>query len=210
MGCHLRMESDVLANEPEKTAIRVMLIDDNPDRAVMVEERLWSSGFEVSLVIPSATGLLFQIEQVRPDVVLIDLESPDRDVLESLSIINHHNPTPVVMFTQQDDPEFIDQAVSAGISTYLVGGINPDQVKPIIDVAMAQFKAFQSLRSELDSTRAQLEDRKLIEQAKGLLMAHRKLTEEEAHRLLTKLAMDTNQKLPAVATTILATLTSKG
>ncbi|MAT52393.1 MAG: hypothetical protein CMK32_14550 [Porticoccaceae bacterium] len=187
-----------------------MLIDDNPDRAVMVEERLWSSGFEVSLVIPSATGLLFQIEQVRPDVVLIDLESPDRDVLESLSIINHHNPTPVVMFTQQDDPEFIDQAVSAGISTYLVGGINPDQVKPIIDVAMAQFKAFQSLRSELDSTRAQLEDRKLIEQAKGLLMAHRKLTEEEAHRLLTKLAMDTNQKLPAVATTILATLTSKG
>lgn len=199
-----------MANEPEKTAIRVMLIDDNPDRAVMVEERLWSSGFEVSLVIPSATGLLFQIEQVRPDVVLIDLESPDRDVLESLSIINHHNPTPVVMFTQQDDPEFIDQAVSAGISTYLVGGINPDQVKPIIDVAMAQFKAFQSLRSELDSTRAQLEDRKLIEQAKGLLMAHRKLTEEEAHRLLTKLAMDTNQKLPAVATTILATLTSKG
>lgn len=199
-----------MANEPEKTAIRVMLIDDNPDRAVMVEERLWSSGFEVSLVIPSATGLLFQIEQVRPDVVLIDLESPDRDVLESLSIINHHNPTPVVMFTQQDDPEFIDQAVSAGISTYLVGGINPDQVKPIIDVAMAQFKAFQSLRSELDSTRAQLEDRKLIEQAKGLLMAHRKLTEEEAHRLLTKLAMDTNQKLPAVAKTILATLTSKG
>ena len=199
-----------MAKEPEKTAIRVMLIDDNPDRAVMVEERLWSSGFEVSLVIPSATGLLFQIEQVRPDVVLIDLESPDRDVLESLSIINHHNPTPVVMFTQQDDPEFIDQAVSAGISTYLVGGINPDQVKPIIDVAMAQFKAFQSLRSELDSTRAQLEDRKLIEQAKGLLMAHRKLTEEEAHRLLTKLAMDTNQKLPAVAKTILATLTSKG
>ena len=189
--------------------VRVMLVDDNPARAAMVEERLWACGFEVSLVIPSAAGLLFQIEQNRPDVVLIDLESPDRDVLESLAIISHHNPTPVVMFTQQDDPDYIRQAVTAGISTYLVGGINPDQVKPIIDVAIAQFPAFQSLRDELHSTRAQLEERKLIEQAQGLLMAHQKIGEDEAHRLLTKLAMDTNQRLPAVAKTVLATLSSK-
>ena len=142
-------------------------------------------------------------------MVLIDLESPDRDVLESLAIISHHNPTPVVMFTQQDDPDYIRQAVTAGISTYLVGGINPDQVKPIIDVAIAQFRAFQSLRDELHSTRAQLEERKLIEQANWLLMAHQKIGENEAHRLLTKLAMDTNQRLPAVAKTVLATLSSK-
>lgn len=187
-------------------ALRVMLVDDNPQRATMVEERLWACGFDVILVIPSAAGLLFQIEQNRPDVVLMDLESPDRDVLESLAIINHHNPTPVVMFTQQDDPEYIKEAVTAGISTYLVGDINPDQVKPIIDVAMAQFRAFQGLREELLNTRAQLDDRKLIEQAKGLLMAHQKISEDEAHRLLTKLAMDTNQRLPAVAKTVLATL----
>ncbi|KJS04169.1 MAG: chemotaxis protein CheY [Gammaproteobacteria bacterium BRH_c0] len=187
-----------------------MLVDDNPQRATMVEERLWAAGFDVILVIPSAAGLLFQIEQNRPDVVLMDLESPDRDVLESLAIINHHNPTPVVMFTQQDDPDYIREAVTAGISTYLVGDINPDQVKPIIDVAMAQFRAFQGLREELLSTRAQLDDRKLIEQAKGLLMSHKKISEDEAHRLLTKLAMDTNQRLPAVAKTVLATLSLQG
>jgi len=190
-------------------AVRVMLVDDNPARAAMVEERLWGCGFEVSLVIPSAAGLLFQIERIRPDVVLIDLESPDRDVLESLAIISHHNPTPVVMFTQEDDPDYIRQAVTAGISTYLMGGINPDQVKPIIDVAIAQFRAVQSLRDELHSTRVQLEERKLIEQAKGLLMAHQKIGEDDAHRLLTKLAMDTNQRLPAVAKTVLATLSPK-
>lgn len=199
-----------MVNTDTPPALRVMLVDDNPQRATMVEERLWAAGFDVILVIPSAAGLLFQIEQNRPDVVLMDLESPDRDVLESLAIINHHNPTPVVMFTQQDDPDYIREAVTAGISTYLVGDINPDQVKPIIDVAMAQFRAFQGLREELLSTRAQLDDRKLIEQAKGLLMSHKKISEDEAHRLLTKLAMDTNQRLPAVAKTVLATLSLQG
>ncbi len=133
--------------------VKVMLVDDHPERAAMVEESLRASGFEVLSTIPSATGLLFQIEQHRPDVVLIDLDSPDRDVLESLSIINSHNPTPVVMFTEEEDPEYIEQAVTAGISTYLVGSINPQQVKPVINVALAQFKSFQNLRNELNTTR---------------------------------------------------------
>ncbi len=186
-----------------------MLVDDNPERAHRVEERLWDNGYQVVAVIPSATGLLRQIDQHSPDVVLIDLESPDRDVLESLSIVSHHNPRPVVMFTEQDDPDYINQAVNAGISTYLVGGINPDQVKPVIDVALAQFRSFQMLRDELSTTLTQLEDRKLIEQAKGLLMAHQGISEPEAHRLLNKLAMDNNQRLSEVARTVLATLSSR-
>jgi response regulator NasT len=186
-----------------------MLVDDHPERISMVEESLWASGFDVVAVIPSATGLLFQIAQHNPDVVLIDLESPDRDVLESLAIINHQNPMPVVMFTQQDDPDFITEAVDAGISTYLVGDINPERVKPVINVAMAQFQSFQKLRNQLSSTQTQLEERKLIEQAKGLLMAHKKVGEAEAHRLLNKLAMDANQRLVDVATTVLATLSPK-
>lgn len=186
-----------------------MLVDDRQDRIAMVEEKLWACGFEVVAVIPSAAGLLFQIEQHAPDVVLMDLESPDRDVLESLAVISHHQPTPVVMFTHQDDPDYIQQAVSAGISTYLVGDIDPERVKPVIDVALAQFRSFQSLRDALTSTQTQLADRKLIEQAKGLLMAHRKINEDEAHKLLTRLAMDANQRLPDVAKTILATLSPK-
>ena len=187
-----------------------MLVDDNPERAQLVEERLWDCGYEVVSVIPSATGLLYQIEQHSPDVILIDLESPDRDVLESLAIVNHHNPRPVVMFTQEEDPEYINQAVNAGISTYLVGGINPEHVKPVIDVAIAQFRSFQALRDQLNSAKIQLEDRKLVEQAKGLLMAYQKLSEEDAHKLLNKLAMDNNQRLPDVAKTVLATLSPKG
>lgn len=199
----------VLKPDDSAKPLKVMLVDDHPERVSMVEESLWSSGFDVIAVIPSATGLLFQIQQHSPDVVLMDLDSPDRDVLESLAIINHHNPTPVVMFTQQDDPDYINQAVSAGISTYLVGDINPERVKPIINVALAQFRSFQHLRNELASTQVQLEDRKLIEQAKGLIMAHKKISEDEAHRLLTRLAMDANQRLPEVAKTVLATLSPK-
>ena len=200
----------MLNTENSKPPARVMLVDDRPERAQLVEERLWAAGYEVVAVIASAKGLLFQIQQHAPDVILIDIESPDRDVLESLAVVNHHNPRPVVMFTQQDDPDYIEQAVNAGISTYLVGGINPELVKPVIDVAIAQFRSFQTLRAELHDTRVQLEDRKLIEQAKGLLMAYQQLSEDAAHRMLTRLAMDANQRLPDVAKTVLATLSPKG
>lgn len=199
-----------MSKQDSPQSVRVMLVDDNPARAQLVEEQLWACGYQVVAVIPSATGLLFQVEQHSPDVVLIDLESPDRDVLESLAIVNHHNPRPVVMFTQEEDPDYINQAVNAGISTYLLGGINAEHVKPVIDVAIAQFRSFQALREQLHSTQLQLEDRKLVEQAKGLLMAFQKLSEEEAHRLLNKLAMDNNQRLVDVAKTVLVTLSPKG
>ncbi len=188
--------------------IRVMLVDDHCERAQLVEDGLLSAGFEVISVITSAAGLLFQIEQHRPDVVIIDLQSPDRDVLESLAIVNQHNPTAMVMFGQEDDPDYIRHAVSAGISTYLTDGINPTRVRPIIEVAMAQFRSFQGLREELDTARAQLQSRSLVEKAKSLLMKQKNLNENEAHQLLTKLAMDNNQRLGDVAHTVVTTLSA--
>ncbi|MGB4248070.1 MAG: ANTAR domain-containing protein [Pseudohongiellaceae bacterium] len=197
-----------MKSAPQNAPIRVMLVDDHPSRAQLVEEHLKAAGFEVLSVISSATGLLFQIEQHRPDVVLIDLQSPDRDVLESLAIVNRHSPTAMVMFAEEDDPDYIRQAVEAGISTYLMEGINPAKVKPVIEVAMAQFKSFQGLRQELDTARTQLQDRTLIEKAKGLLMLQKRISENEAHQLLTRLAMDNNQRLRDVAQTVIATLSS--
>lgn len=188
--------------------IRVMLVDEHCERAQLVEDGLLSAGFEVISVITSAAGLLFQIEQHRPDVVIIDLQSPDRDVLESLAIVNQHNPTAMVMFGQEDDPDYIRHAVSAGISTYLTDGINPTRVRPIIEVAMAQFRSFQGLREELDTARAQLQSRSLVEKAKSLLMKQKNLNENEAHQLLTKLAMDNNQRLGDVAHTVVTTLSA--
>jgi len=198
-----------MGSTADSSPARVMLVDDDPVRARLVEERLWANDYDVVAVISSATDLLQQIDRHAPDVILIDLESPDRDILESLSIVTRYNPRPVVMFTQQDDPAYINLAVEAGISTYLVGDIDPCQVKPVIDVAIAQFRSFQRLREELDSTRTQLEDRKVVEQAKGLLMDYRKLGEAEAHRMMTRLAMDTNQRLPDVARSLVATLAPK-
>jgi response regulator NasT len=193
---------------PKSSTVRVMLVDDHPTRAQLVEENLKAAGFEVLSVISSATGLLFQIEQHRPDVVLIDLQSPDRDVLESLAIVNLHNPTAMVMFAEEDDPDYIRQAVAAGISTYLTEGMNPAKVRPVIEVAMAQFRQFQGLKEELNTARNQLQDRTVIEKAKGLLMAQKGITENEAHQLLTKLAMNNNQRLRDVAQTVIATLSS--
>jgi two-component system, response regulator / RNA-binding antiterminator len=189
-------------------SIRVMLVDDQPERSAQVEDHLRAAGFEVVSVISSAAGLLFQIEQQRPDVVLIDLESPGRDVLESLSIVNRHNPTAMVMFGQDNDPDYIREAVAAGISTYQTENLNPARVKPVIEVAMAQFRSFQQLREQLLNARTELEDRTLIEKAKGLLMLQKRISEEDAHRMLLRVAMNTNQRLPAVARTVVATLST--
>ncbi len=190
----------------QQTAIRVMLVDDQPARASIVEEQLKREGFVVLSVISSATGLLYQIEQQKPDIVLIDLQSPDRDVLESLAIVNQHSPTAMAMFTEQDDPEYIRQAVEAGISTYLMQDVHPERVKPVIDVAIAQFRSFQNLRQELAQTRNALEERAVIDQAKKLLIRQHRLDENAAHAMLRRLAMNNNQRLPDVARTVVATL----
>lgn len=172
----------------------------------MVEKVLTDAGFNVISAIPSCTGLLFQMEQHQPDIILIDLDSPDRDVLDSLTIINTHNPKPVVMFSREDDPDFISKAVQSGVTAYQLDSINPAKVKPVIDLAMAQFKAFQSLREELDSAKTQLADRKIIERAKGLLMRIHKVDEEDAYATLRSLAMENNQRLAATAQSVVTML----
>jgi response regulator NasT len=187
-------------------SIRVMLVDDLPERATVVESHLLAAGYEVVSRLPTASGLLFQIEQHRPDIILIDLQSPGRDVLESLSVVNAHNPTPVVMFSEEEDPAFITEAVDAGVTAYLMGNVDTNRVKPVIDVAMAQFKSFQLLREALDSTKDRLESISMIDKAKSLLIKQHKFTEEEAHQQIRSLSMDTNQTLLQAAQSVVAIL----
>lgn len=187
--------------------VRVMLVDDLPERAAIVDSHLVAAGYEVVSRLPTASGLLFQIEQHRPDIILIDLQSPGRDVLESLSVINAHNPTPIVMFSEEEDPSFIEEAVDAGVSAYLMGSVDANRVKPVIDVAIAQFKSFQSLRKALNSTRDRLESLSVIDKAKSLLIKQHKLTEEEAHQQLRSLSMDTNQSMQQAAQSVISILT---
>ncbi|MGB2045913.1 MAG: ANTAR domain-containing response regulator [Porticoccaceae bacterium] len=186
--------------------VRVMLVDDLPERAAIVDSHLVAAGYEVVSRLPTASGLLFQIEQHRPDIILIDLQSPGRDVLESLSVINAHNPTPIVMFSEEEDPSFIEEAVDAGVSAYLMGSVDANRVKPVIDVAIAQFKSFQSLRKALNSTRDRLESLSVIDKAKSLLIKQHKFTEEEAHQQLRSLSMDTNQSMQQAAQSVISIL----
>ncbi len=192
--------------EEEATALRVMVLDDQVERVAAVETSLVALGFNVVSVLSSASGLLHQIEQQRPDVILIDLESPDRDVLDSLAIANAHNPTPIVMFSESDEPGFIREAVEAGVTAYQGQGLNPERVKPIIELAMSQFRSFESLRRELHETRSELDDHKTMERAKSELSDRHGINRDEAHRLMQKLSMDRNQRLPDIARTVLAAL----
>ncbi len=187
-------------------SLRVMLVDDDAIRSSSVEEALIASGFEVVSIIATTSALLYQMEQHRPDVVLIDLQFPGRDILESLAVVNDQNPTPMIMFSQQSDPAYIGQAFKAGVSTYITEGVRAEKVKPIIDVALAQFESFQSLRNELNSARTELQDSKVLAHAKSLLIQQKKISESEAHALLHRLSMENNLKLVEVATTIVATL----
>ncbi len=183
--------------------MRVMLVDDQEERAEFVERSLLERGYQVVARLPSASGLLYQMSQHQPDIVIIDLESPGRDVLESLAIVNAHNPSPVVMFSAEDDPAFIQQAVAAGVSGYHTHGFQPDRVKPVIDVAIAQFQSFQALRHELNETRTRMDAQHVVARAKELLQRQRSMSESQAHRALQKLAMDAGISLPEAAASIL-------
>lgn len=172
----------------------------------MVEQTLETCGFNVVSVLASASGLLFQIQQHAPHVVMIDIESPDRDILESLSLINQHNPTPVVMFSNEDDPGFIHQAINAGVSAYMMEDINPEKVKPVIDVAIAQFEMFQTLRRQLNDSQQALDDRNIIDKAKQLLMKHQKISESDAYKNIRTLAMNNSQTIAEVSRNVIAIL----
>ena len=174
-------------------------MDDNESRAEFVESCLQKAGFHDIRAVPCGRGLLLDISNWSPDVIVIDMASPDRDLLESLSIVNDHNPTPIVMFSQSQDVDYMQRAIEAGVSTYLVEGVQPETVKPIIEVAMMQFKSFQQLRQERDEARGELEDRRVVDRAKYLFMEQEGLTEQEAYRQLRSLAMKRNQKLVDLA-----------
>lgn len=190
----------------QSQSLRLILIDDDHVRASAVEASLKQAGFTVLSVIPTGTGLLYQMAQQEPDVVIVALDSPDRDVLESLQIASAHNARPVVMFSGAGDKDFISDAIRAGVTAYQAEDISPQRVQAAIDVAIAQFSAFNAIRQELDDTRRQLSERKQVEKAKGLLMSIHNVAEDDAFNTLRKLAMDKHKTLGEAARNVIALL----
>ncbi|RAU23511.1 response regulator [Paramagnetospirillum kuznetsovii] len=183
--------------------MRVIVVDDERDRAALVKVALEGEGFEVVGVLASGAGLYAKVAELAADVIIVDIDSPDRDILEDMRRVGVEQNRPVVMFAQDGKPETIKAAVEAGVSAYVVDGLKPDRVRPVIDVAIARFAQFQDLRSQLDKAKTTLAERKQVEKAKGILMKRRKVDEDAAFALLRKMAMDQKLRLIDVANKVI-------
>lgn len=184
--------------------LRILLIDEDSRRAQTLDESLREAGYETVGVVAPRDDVLAKMRDLAPDLIIVDMESPSRDTLEDMRRITAERPRPIVMFVDQSDDQAISEAMRAGVSAYVIDGLNPRRVKPILDVAVARFTECQKLRIELERTRMDLADRKVIERAKGVVMQSRSLTEDAAFQLLRKLAMDQNLRMVDIARTILA------
>ena len=184
--------------------LRVLLIDDTPRKVGRLRAALMEAGFEVIEESGLTIDLPERVEAIRPDVVLIDTDSPGRDVMEQVVMVSRDQPRPIVMFTDDDNPDAMRKAIRAGVSAYIVEGIQAQRLKPILDVAMARFESDQAIRAQLQARDQQLVERKRIELAKGMLMKMRDCNEEDAYTLMRRQAMSRQQKLIQVAEQIIA------
>jgi len=181
-----------------------MLVDQHPGRSAIIQQALADAGYLKVERIPADRGLAEEVRRFGPDIIIIDMEAPGRDTLEQMREIGRDQPKPIILFSNNRDSEFIRQAVRAGVSAYVVDGLDKERVIPIVEVALARFREFETLRKELEETRHQLADRKIIERAKGLLMKQHGISEDKAYNALRKAAMDRNQKIGEIARTLVA------
>jgi two-component system, response regulator / RNA-binding antiterminator len=183
--------------------LRVMLVDDTQKDVSLLKEALGAAGYEVVAEEWSPATLLERVGAVRPDVIIIDTDSPSRDVLEQVVIVSRDDPRPIVMFTDDANSETIQASIKAGVTAYIVAGMQPERLRPILEVAQARFDADRALREELKTAKGRLAERKIIEKAKGVVMQQKQISEEDAYRLMRTLAMDRNLTLLEVAQQLL-------
>ena len=179
--------------------LRVLVVDSSRERAADVCAALALAGHQVAAVLSSAFDLSDQVLATKPDVIFIQADSPSRDTLEHLATMNRDCPRPVLLFSQDTDSAMIRRAVKAGVSSYVVDSVSAERLDSLVEVAIAQFEEFQTLRAELDDANRKLSERIVVDRAKGLLMKARGLDEEAAYHALRKLAMERGRKLADVA-----------
>ena len=189
----------IASKDHSMTRLSIIVVEQDRDRALKIVDGLMASGAHDVVVISEATGLARRIADHKPDIVLIDVSNPSRDVLEELALASGPMDRPVAMFVDRSDVQLTRAAIEAGVSAYVVDGLQADRIKPILDTAIARFHMFQKMRAELVATKAALEDRKIIDRAKAILMKARGIDEEQAYALLRKTAMDQNRRLADIA-----------
>jgi response regulator NasT len=177
--------------------------DTEAERSRSLRIGLLEHGYNIVAVLPADAYLPDRVAQIGPDMIIVDAESNARDTLEHVVMATRDERRPIVLFTQDEDMSHVGAAIAAGVTAYVVAGLAPERVKPVLDVAMARFQHEEALKRELADARAELSDRKLIDRAKGLLMNRQGLSETEAYARLRKTAMDKGLKLADVAQRIL-------
>ena len=183
----------------ETKPLSVLVVDENVARAAIIEAGVREAGHNNVTVVHDVTGLARRIAVIAPDVIVIDLENPNRDLLESLFQLSRAVQRPIAMFVDRSDRASMEAAIDAGVSAYVVDGLRQERIKPIIDMAISRFNAYSRMVRELEDARNELEGRKVIDRAKAILMKSKGITEDEAHSLLRKTAMNQNRKMSELA-----------
>ena len=184
--------------------LRILIFDDDMERANVLVQALEASEYTVEVHTTSVGDLLPQVEAIKPDVILIGVDVPGQNMLADVATIKQQQSVPILMFTRDDRAETIRAATQAGVSAYVVDGLGPERIQPIIEAAIARFREFQALTQELEKAKTNLAERKIIERAKGLVMEQRGCTEAEAYRMLQKMAMDRKRRLAEIAQDVLS------
>jgi two-component system, response regulator / RNA-binding antiterminator len=182
---------------------KIVIVDESPIRAAILEEGLREAGYTSVVRISEMQSLLARIYALDPDIIVIDLENPSRDILEQMFQVSRAVRRPIAMFVDQSDSASIQASVDAGVSAYIVDGLKKERIKSILDLCVSRFNAFAKLQDELDRTKMALEERKVIDRAKGILMKVKGLTEEEAYVLMRSTAMREKKKIGEIAQSIL-------
>lgn len=183
--------------------LKIVIVDDSPVRAAILEEGLREAGHRLVIRIEGTEHLLERIYAVDPDVILIDLENPSRDMLEQMFRVSRAVKRPIAMFVDQSDSASIAAAIDAGVSSYVVDGLKKDRIKHILDISISRFSAFSRISTELEQTKSALEERKVIDRAKGILMRRKSLSEEQAYTLLRATAQNEKKKIADIAQSII-------
>jgi two-component system, response regulator / RNA-binding antiterminator len=189
-----------------ETPLKILVIDENPIRRAILEAGLRDAGFSNVTLLGDTNGLLERIYAVDPDVIIIDLQNPSRDVLEQMFQVSRIVRRPIAMFVDQSDRETIEKAIDAGVSAYIVDGLKRERVRAILDMTISRFGAFERLRAELEETKSALKERKVIERAKGILMKSRGLDEAAAYGLLRRTAMSKGKRIGDVAESLVSAI----
>jgi len=185
-----------------RNKLSIIVVEQDRERALMIVDSLMEAGDNDIQVISEVSSLARRISERNPDIVLVDITSPSRDMIEELTLATAPLDRPVAMFVDQSEDSLTKAAIEAGVSAYVVDDLRPERIRPIVTAAIARFNMFRRMRDELAETKRALEERKVIDRAKGLLMKARGLTEDEAYGLLRKTAMDQGRKISEVASSL--------